>query len=176
MLIHAYNPNWKDDFNALKSALERGLNDLKINIEHVGSTAVEGLAAKPIIDIDVVYQSEADFKTIKSRLENIGYYHNGDQGITGREVFKRRFSLVSKPVFDEIKHHLYVCHKDNVELNNHLAFRDYLRENESARIQYQALKYQIAAEADQNQKVYAQLKETKARTFIAIALQTKISN
>lgn len=166
MLIKEYDLSWKDDFNALKSALERALKDLKISIEHVGSTAVEGLAAKPIIDIDIVYESEAEFKTIKSRLENAGYYHNGDQGIAGREVFKRRISMLKNTVSSKIKHHLYVCHSGSTELNRHLVFRDVLRNNETARNQYQALKYQIATEANQDQKVYAKLKEENAKGFI----------
>jgi len=89
MLIHAYTPQWQMNFERLKQVLQIPFAGLPVVIEHVGSTAVPGLAAKPIIDIDIVYSAEISFEEIKNRLVQLGYYHNGDQGITGREAFRR---------------------------------------------------------------------------------------
>ncbi|MFK7952948.1 MAG: GrpB family protein, partial [Ekhidna sp.] len=115
MLIQNYNPNWKTDFNNIKATLLDKLNSLEINIEHVGSTSVQGMSAKSIIDIDIVYMKSEAFESIKKSLEAIGYYHNGNQEIEGREVFKR-ISNSGHAVLDRISHHLYVCHKENAEL------------------------------------------------------------
>lgn len=166
MLIQTYQKSWVADFNKIKAVLASNLQDVKVEIEHIGSTSIENLAAKAIIDIDIVYDDPKSFVRIKEGLEKLGYYHNGDQGIAGRAVFKRGTLEESHPVLDTIKHHLYVCHADNEELRRHLLFRDYLRKNEPARKAYEDLKYQIAALTNQDKKAYATLKETMARAFI----------
>lgn len=90
MLIQEYQEKWVEDFKAIESVITDALIGLNISIEHVGSTAVPKLAAKPIIDIDIVYGNTVPFETIKKGLERIGYFHNGNQGIINREVFKRK--------------------------------------------------------------------------------------
>jgi GrpB-like predicted nucleotidyltransferase (UPF0157 family) len=166
MLIQEYKESWSDDFNEIKQILTEALITLKISIEHVGSTSVPKLSAKPVIDIDIVYDIPVAFENIKTRLEKIGYFHNGNQGIPNREVFKRAKTDGVKGVLDEIAHHLYVCPTDSEEFKKHILFRDYLRENEEARVQYQNLKYAIAEEANQDKNKYAELKEVMAKEFI----------
>lgn len=166
MLIQAYQESWVEDFHQIKKVLELTLVHLDISIEHVGSTSVPLLAAKPIIDIDIILGEQGTLEEVKNRLAPIGYYHNGDQGIPNREAFKRVEMTAPHSVLDSIAHHLYVCPKDSEELHRHILFRDYLRANEEARLQYQQLKYTIAAEAHQDRKQYAQLKEERARKFI----------
>ena len=90
MLIKKYTPNWISDFMHLKLEIENGLNRIKYQIEHVGSTSIPNLDSKAIIDIDIVYENESEFEKIKSGLIKIGYYHNGNQGIE-----KRSFHLDS---------------------------------------------------------------------------------
>ena len=87
MLIHEYSPGWEENFQNIKAILVDALSGLRIGIEHVGSTAIPGLAAKPIIDIDIVFNAPIDFGPVKERLAGLGYFHNGDQGIPGREAF-----------------------------------------------------------------------------------------
>ena len=165
-LLHPYNPEWEDQFNAIRSTISQALEGLPVAIEHIGSTAVPGLAAKPIIDIDIVYDEVVPFAAIQSALEQLGYYHNGNQGIAGREVFKRSSLAQVHEVLDRISHHLYVCPANSPELRRHIMFRDALLANETARRQYQALKYEIATEAGQDRKRYAALKETRAKAFV----------
>lgn len=100
MLIHAYTARWQMDFERLKQVWQKLFVELSVVIEHVGSTAVPGLAAKPIIDIDIVYRVETSFEEIKNGLAQLGYYHNGDQGITGREVFKRLPDMIAHETLD----------------------------------------------------------------------------
>ena len=166
MLIQEYKESWNEDFKAVKSIINDALMNLNISIEHIGSTAVPKLAAKPIIDIDIVYETDVAFETMKKGLEKIGYYHNGNQGIINREVFKRGMWGNKHQILNTITHHLYVCPVDSEELQRHITFRNYLIDNEAARTEYQQLKYEIAAAVNQDKKQYAALKEVKARTFI----------
>lgn len=170
MLIVKYNPEWINQFEQIKEKLSQCLIGIDVNIEHVGSTSVPKLAAKPIIDIDIIYYQVADFERIKSSFESFGYYHNGNQDIEGREVFKRN-AKQDDEILDKISHHLYVCKNDCEELHRHILSRDYLRKNEIAREFYENLKYQIAEEANQNRKLYAQLKQLKANSFINFIIE-----
>lgn len=165
MLIHEYNPNWLQNFNEIKNVINEALINLNVSIEHIGSTSVPELAAKPIIDIDIIFDKNTAFDDVRNVLESLGYYHNGDQGIVNREVFKRA-KLLNHNVLDSITHHLYVCQSNSEELRRHILFRDYLIANEDARIAYQTLKLEIATEANQDKKIYAELKEVKAGEFI----------
>lgn len=165
MLISEYNPKWISEFEAIKLAIETGMPEIQYSIEHVGSTSVPHLAAKPIIDLDIIYQQPADFELIKSALEKLGYAHHGNQGIEDRDVFKRN-GQCSHAILDTVRHHLYVCPKHSKALERHLLSRDYLRKNEWARLAYQQLKYQLAEQANQDRKVYAALKELQVNPFI----------
>ena len=165
-MIQKYNPLWVQNFKNLKTAFQDALRGLHIKIEHVGSTSVVGLAAKPIIDIDIIYWEKEDFQKIKNRLSQIGYFHNGDQGIFGREVFKRKDAVEKHLLLDKLKHHLYVCPIESAELKNHLLFRDFLRKNEWAKKEYQNIKFKLAEEANHNRKAYAALKELRAKEWI----------
>ena len=118
----------------IKDELTSALGQLAMRIEHIGSTSVEGLSAKPIIDIDVVIKDYAEFEEVVSILGAIGYRHEGDLGIAGREAFKYDGK-------DHLrKHHLYVCPEDSPELKRHIAFRDYLRTHSDAVRQYSRIK------------------------------------
>jgi GrpB-like predicted nucleotidyltransferase (UPF0157 family) len=166
MLLQEYKESWIADFNEIKKVITEVLLNLPVSIEHIGSTAIPQLAAKPIIDINIVYDKNAAFDELKIRLQKIGYYHAGNQGIPDREVFKRDNTTGKHNVLDFIAHHLYACPADSEELQRHILFRDYLIENEEARVLYQNLKYEIAAEADQDRKKYTHLKEVKAKEFV----------
>lgn len=176
MLIKNYNPEWVNHFEKIKEKLLIGLVGVDISIEHVGSTSVPNLAAKPIIDIDIIYVESTDFELIKKNLEQLGYFHNGSQDVEGREVFKRTMENENE-VLDKITHHLYVCKHDCEELQRHLLFRDYLRKHEVSRNFYQKLKFQIAEETHNDRKQYANLKELKANSFINYIVElSKLEN
>lgn len=133
-----YDPKWKDAFEAIRSELSVALADLALSIEHVGSTAVEGLSAKPCIDIDVVIRDDSVFSAVKDALAGIGYIHEGDLGIRGREAF----AYSDKPHL--LKHHLYVCNALSEELRRHITFRDFLRRCPEAVLEYSAVKEEAA--------------------------------
>ena len=141
VIVLPYNKEWKSDFEKIKRELEAALGNLTIGIEHVGSTSVEGLSAKPCIDIDVIIKDYSVFGAVVDRLNTIGYIHEGNLGIQDREAFK----YTEKPHLQ--KHHLYVCPQNSEELRRHLTFRNFLRSNPEAR------------------KKYGQTKETAAELF-----------
>ena len=170
MLLHPYSPTWVDDYKAITSAILSHIDCHDLQCHHIGSTAIAGLAAKPIIDIDLSYSLDASFSIIKEGLESIGYKHIGNLDIVGREVFKR-VQGEHHLVLDSIVHHLYLCHIDNKELQRHLAFRNYLRKNQEAKAEYEKLKYKIAELTDQDKTEYSILKETMARQFIEDILE-----
>jgi GrpB-like predicted nucleotidyltransferase (UPF0157 family) len=87
VVVLPYDDQWKQDFQKIRSELIDALGRLTIGIEHVGSTSVQGLSAKPIIDIDVVIKDYSQWDAVKSALEKIGYRHEGNLGIIGREAF-----------------------------------------------------------------------------------------
>ncbi|SFL38017.1 GrpB domain, predicted nucleotidyltransferase, UPF0157 family [Lachnospiraceae bacterium KH1T2] len=137
VVVLPYDENWKQDFIDIKTELSQALGEIAISIEHVGSTSVEGLAAKPIIDIDVVVKKEKINDAI-SALQGIGYIYEGNLGIPGREAF----AYEGKEHLQQ--HHLYVCPEDSLELKRHLAFRDYLRTHPAAVDEYSKIKEEAA--------------------------------
>ena len=175
MLIEKYTPNWIQNFADLNREIDKGLNGLEYRIEHIGSTSVPNLDSKPIIDIDIVYENESEFEKIKSGLINLGYYHNGNQGIEKREVFKRNAKSING-ILDTITHHLYVCLKNSKALERHILSRNFLRKNDWARLEYQEMKYRLAEKADQDKKLYAELKELNVNEFIDSIIKKEKTN
>ena len=148
IIVEDYNPEWKLQFEALKSCIEKSLQGLFLSIEHVGSTSVEGLAAKPIIDMDIIIEAEGEtLQRVIEKLTDLGYRHRGDLGIAGRHAFKRTSDKVPYCHSTESwqNHHLYVCKKDIPSLQNHLLLRDYLRTHPEAVVEYGELKKRLAA-------------------------------
>lgn len=129
-----YDSAWKTAFEKIRAELDAAIGDLVLGMEHVGSTSVEGLSAKPCIDIDVIIRDYTVFDAVVQRLAAIGYTHEGDLGIPEREAFK----YTDKPHLQ--KHHLYVCPQDSRELHRHITFRDYLRTHPEAVRKYGAVK------------------------------------
>jgi GrpB-like predicted nucleotidyltransferase (UPF0157 family) len=148
--IADYDPQWPEQFETLRSRIAAALSDLAIAIEHIGSTAVPGLAAKPLIDIDVLLRSDADLPLVISKLALLGYDHQGDLGVPGREAFR------APP--DDFPHHLYVCPPDSREYRRHIAFRDHLRTHPKDAKAYATLKRSLARKFGDQREGYTQAK------------------
>lgn len=134
VIVLPYDTTWKSDFEEIKKEIENAIGDLIIGIEHIGSTSIEGLSAKPCIDIDVIIKDYSLFDAVVSKLQSIGYIHEGNLGIKDREAFK----YLNKPHLKT--HHLYVCPQHSEELHRHIAFRDFLRSNTEAVKKYSLVK------------------------------------
>ncbi|MEM7576664.1 MAG: GrpB family protein [Planctomycetota bacterium] len=131
-----YDPAWPRRFDALHATLWPELSAHAFTLEHVGSTSVAELAAKPIIDAAVVVEDSAVLPSVIAVLATHGYVHRGDLGVPGREAFH--------PPARTFAHHLYACVRDNLGLRNHLALRDALRRDPQKAREYGALKKRLA--------------------------------
>ena len=152
VVVLPYDEQWEHDFAKIRAELTDALGRLAIGIEHVGSTSVQGLSAKPIIDIDVVIKDYTVLEDVVSALGEIGYQHEGNLGIAGREAFKYDGKDHLK------KHHLYVCPEDSPELRRHIAFRDYLRAHPEAVREYSRIKEEGAKQYPDDMERYIEHK------------------
>ena len=139
IVIADYDPGWAALFESLRATLSAALGELVSRIEHVGSTSVPGLAAKPIVDLDAILRSGGDREEAIARLARLGYLHRGNLGIAGREAFTLRGSGPSPGA-----HHLYLCDPASAEWRRHLLFRDALRADAALVAAYAALKWRLA--------------------------------
>jgi len=170
MVIEEYNENWINQYNQIKNIIEDNLSKI-FKIEHIGSTSITGMLAKPIIDIDVVIESITDFEKTKIELEIIGYLYEGNLGIIGREAFRRN-NLQKNEILDRINHNLYVCTKDNEELKRHILFRDYLNKHNEVKIEYNNIKKAIIKKyGNEDREKYVEIKETEYKWFFEEVLK-----
>jgi GrpB-like predicted nucleotidyltransferase (UPF0157 family) len=131
-----YDESWPLQFLQLKERLLDAAGGLYIGIEHVGSTSVPGLWAKPVIDIDVVISTRLVFPLVREALHEAGYQHRGNLEIPGREAFMQPRGVA--------RHNLYVCAADTPNLHDHLILRDTLRARADLRDRYSAVKREMA--------------------------------
>ena len=154
-----YDPAWPVMFASLRDRIAPALGELAAGIEHVGSTAVPGLDAKPIIDIDVVIRHAGDLPSAAAQLATLGYAQLGDLGVIGREAFRA-------PA-DQPRHHLYVCAAGAPALQAHLILRDALRDDPELALQYGELKRALAERYRDDRDAYTEGKSA----FVAAVLR-----
>jgi GrpB-like predicted nucleotidyltransferase (UPF0157 family) len=140
-----WSPRWAEQFEEVATVLRGALASLpSATVEHVGSTSVPGLAAKPVLDIDVVVD-RSEVAAAVAALESVGYVHRGDLGVTGREAFHAP---------DEPRRHVYVCTAGTTHVRNHLAVRHVLRTQPGLRDAYADVKRALAADPDMDIDTY----------------------
>jgi GrpB-like predicted nucleotidyltransferase (UPF0157 family) len=131
-----YNPAWPWMFELERESLYQVLGAVAIAIHHIGSTAVSGLSAKPVIDIIVEATSVADIDCHESAMTGIGYEPKGEFGIPGRRFFQKGG--------DNRTHHVHAFAQGNPQVLRHIAFRDYRRQNPLMASEYDELKRRVA--------------------------------
>jgi GrpB-like predicted nucleotidyltransferase (UPF0157 family) len=163
IVVTDYDPEWPDWFAQVSERVWSHVADLAVRIDHIGSTAVPGLAAKPVIDADIVVATENDVRAVIERLESNGYRWRGDLGIAGREAFQ--------PDADEAlpRHNLYLVAENNRAHLDHWLLRDLLREDANARQRYGALKRRNAELAQGDIEIYVQAKSGLVEELLARA-------
>jgi GrpB-like predicted nucleotidyltransferase (UPF0157 family) len=155
-----YDPDWPRIFHQLRDQIWPSVRDVAVAIEHVGSTSVPGMAAKPVIDMDVVIATVADLPSLKLRLGSLGYEHRGNLGVNDREAFLSPVNLPS--------HHLHACVQNSLALQNHIAVRDYLRTHPSEAAVYSKLKKRLAERFPNERERYV---ESKTNFILSILEQ-----
>lgn len=161
IVVAAYDPFWPSQFEALKREYWVAMDEARVDvvaIEHVGSTAVPGLAAKPVIDCDIVVGS-ANVGAASGVLISIGFTPLGDLGIPQRWAFKEPARLAGT--------NTYVVVNGSLSLRNHLCLRDALRADAVLRDEYAAVK-KTAATVASNIDEYGKLKSPIIQRILAI--------
>lgn len=153
-----HDPAWASRFDEVASVLREALGDLPARVEHVGSTSVPGLAAKPILDIDVIVDAEQVPAALRA-LHDAGYQHRGDLGVTGREAF---FAPDASP-----RRNVYLCTADTLHVRNHLAVRDVLRSRGDLRDAYGQVKQELAADPYMDIETYIARKSAVLQQVLA---------
>ncbi|MBC9914407.1 GrpB family protein [Chitinophaga varians] len=163
--IEAYNPQWPVLFEQLKGIVQQALGATALHIEHVGSTAVEQLPAKPVIDMDVTVADSSREELYVPALEALGYQ------LEVREPtwYEHRVLRLENP-----RVNLHVFSPDCPEAIRHILFRNWLREHTEDRERYAAIKYEAARDVenagDYNAKKNAVVKAIYHRMFSALGL------
>ena len=146
------DPEWPTQFRTISAYLEPFVAEVTLRIEQVGSTSVPGLAAKPIIDIDVVVSNETMVSVALDHLEAAGYRWVGDLTVTGREAFEP----IATP--ELANHHLYLVVENNRAHCDHWLFRDELIDSSTLIERYAALKRENAITSGGDGDRYTALK------------------
>ncbi len=166
ILVQTYDPAWPSHFRQIEAFLKSGVLDVDCTIEHVGSTAIPGMVAKPIIDLDIVV-SPGTFPKIRGRLEALGYVHQGDLGIPKREAF----GLVDVEVKARLpEHHLYVCDEGIHELRKHLAFREFMRQHPDWRKKLNRRKRELCINHNNDRQAYIDGKADMVEEITKLAM------
>jgi GrpB-like predicted nucleotidyltransferase (UPF0157 family) len=163
MRVVPYKRKWRSLFDAERSLVEKILGDRLAAIHHIGSTAVEGLAAKPVIDILVVVNRMTEVDERIARFQDVGYENKGEFGIKGR-IFLR------KGGDENPTHHIHVFAAGDPNVQRHIAFRDYLRSFPKIRDEYGDLKRKGAATHRFDSEGYMAYKESFIKKTEAQAL------
>jgi GrpB-like predicted nucleotidyltransferase (UPF0157 family) len=146
--IVEYDPRWPALYEEERERIVAAIDEWAPDVHHVGSTAVPGLAAKPIIDIMVAMRSEHEMVLAITPLVQTGYECLGEYGIPGRIYFRK---TLETPGLGQSHggvartHHLHMFPAGHAEWDRHIHFRDYLRAHPSVAMEYQSLKRELAA-------------------------------
>jgi len=134
--LSAFDPNWTNDFSAAEVLLRATLGKYVVSVDHIGSTAVPGLAAKPIIDIDITLSSLDDVPDASAELIKLGFEPRGNRYDDDVWAFlwKRRMPQIR----------VYLCPRSNQTHERRMLFRDYLRQHEEVATEYAVLKRRLA--------------------------------
>jgi GrpB-like predicted nucleotidyltransferase (UPF0157 family) len=158
-----YNPNWKITFENERVMLSKAIGNNAVKIEHIGSTSVVGLAAKPVIDILIEVTSLDELDISNKNIEALGYLVKGENGIEGRRYFQKGGNQRS--------HHVHAFQTNDFHLNRHIAFKEYLIANPAIASEYSNIKKEAVTNSDNNINVYMALKNNFIHKHEKIAIE-----
>jgi len=160
--IAEYDPSWPERYRTHAAAIANALGDAALQVEHIGSTSVPGLAAKPVIDILLVVANSADESTYLPSMEAIGYE------LRVREPDFHEHRMLRTTTKDV---HIHVYSEASTEIGRYLAFRDRLRRNSDERRLYEEVKRRLATQSWADMNAYAEAKSALIERIIAAAQQ-----
>jgi GrpB-like predicted nucleotidyltransferase (UPF0157 family) len=149
VVVVPYDEAWPSLFKRERIRIQRAIDSWAEQIEHIGSTAVPGLAAKPILDILIGVRSLRDADFCIEPLERLGYEYRGEAGVPGRRFFRKG---------NPKTHHLHLAEVGSEFWERHLLFRDYLRTHPEAAQVYARLKHHLAEHFREDRAAYTEAK------------------
>jgi GrpB-like predicted nucleotidyltransferase (UPF0157 family) len=158
--VVAHHPGWHALFARERRILQQHIGHLVLDIQHVGSTAVPGLDAKPILDIAVAVASMAVIPQCVPLLCRIGYIDRGDGGTNGG------YLCVKESAPNVRTHHMHVVAIEDPQWHNYLRFRDLLRADEGSRTKYAKLKQDLQQQFSQDRQSYTAAKHAFIRGML----------
>lgn len=166
VVVSAYDPLWKQMYAEEAGLIKKILGGNCVAIFHIGSTAVEGIRAKPVIDIMPVVKDLDMVDRLAGEFEKTGYEYLGEFGIAGRRYLRKGG--------DERTHQMHIFRQDDTEnIERHLAVREYLQSHEEAARRYGQLKAGLARRYPYDIERYCDGKEEFVKRLEALALQWK---
>lgn len=160
--VVSYNPQWPAMFAQEAAILQSALGDVAQHIHHIGSTAVPGLVAKPIIDILLEVTSVEALDALNSKMRSLGYEPRGEFGISRRRYFPKGGA--------DRTHQIHAFATGDEHVIRHLAFRDYLRAHPETAKEYGELKMAVARECNNDIERYCDGKDAYVKAVEARAL------
>jgi len=166
-----HNPDWQNEFEAEAKRIAAALGDTVVAIHHIGSTAIHGIYAKPVIDMLVEVRDITEVDEQSSEMERLGYEVMGEFGIEGRRYFRKDNQGGIRT------HQIHTFAADSPQAKRHLAFRDFMNAHPEEAQKYSELKRKLATEYPQNIDGYMDgkdkfIKKTDRRAAQWIALRT----
>ena len=161
--LEEYNSNWSKMFEEEKENLKKIFKDLAIEIEHIGSTSVEGLSAKPIIDVAVGVKNLKDFDKIKECFEEP--YSVKEDSVSDEILIRKRIGS------DITTHLIHVMEVDGKRYQDTIKFRNYIRKHKDVLIEYEKLKKELAEKYADNRKMYTSSKNDFIQNIIKKAYE-----
>ncbi len=149
-----HDPRWRDAFEAEAKRIVAALGENVVDIYHIGSTAIPNIYAKPIIDLLVEVKNITEVDGQSSAMELLGYEIMGEYGIPGRRYFRKDNQEGIR------SHHVHVFEDGSVEVERHLAFRDYMIAHPGDAQRYSELKRTLAEEYPQSMDGYIDGKDS----------------
>ena len=149
--VEKYNPEWNIIFLEEKENLTKIFGDVALKIEHVGSTAIDGLSSKPIVDILVVVRNLSDFENLRKNFETDPYSIKEDS-----EPYE---ILITKELEDNQTHSIHVMEVSNKKCLEMILFRDYIKTHKEVLKEYEALKKDLAKKYPNNWDTYTKSKD-----------------
>ncbi|HUR45406.1 MAG TPA: GrpB family protein [Candidatus Saccharimonadales bacterium] len=159
-----YSSQWPDLFTAEAAVLQGILGVELVSIHHIGSTAVPGLAAKPIIDLLPVVRNIGRIDELASALEAAGYKAYGEYGLPGRRYFTRDKG-------EYRTHNVHIFQQDDLDIERHLAFCAYLQAHVEARQDYATLKREVYIQHPADIEAYNKSKDAWIKQAELTALE-----
>lgn len=156
---------WHKLFAMEAERLTEAAGKFALAVEHVGSTAICGISAKPIIDIMLGVREIADVGHIIQPFENLGYVYRGENGIPNRHYFRKGSPLRT--------HHLHVVAIESDLWRNHILFRDHLRKHPQIAAQYENLKRELAQTHIENREAYTEGKTEFIENVLKAAIKSR---